>query len=520
MKITMGYDIKEWMDGNAKSITFGVTEYCNLKCKYCYFLNKNTKNRMDFKTAKAAIDYFLKNDHLFDEEGVIFEFMGGEPLLEIDLIDGICDYIVQQLYLLNHKWFKRYRFSMTTNGIYYSSEKVQKFIKKHYGHLSISISVDGNKEKHDLQRIQVNGEGSYDLVISNVKLWQKQFPNASTKATFSHDDLPLLKDSIIDLWKKGIKIVSANVVFEDVWEDGDPELFEKQLNELADYIIENKMWEEHHVRFFEHTLGFPISNFDLNSNFCGMGSNMIAIDTKGNFYPCVRFYDFALGKSEPIIIGNINDGLDFKKLKPFKYYIRKNIIDDECKDCRVARGCGHCGGHSYDESKEQTVFFRTKYNCEMHKANVRANKRFWKLFEEKTGYLSPRTLNRITPSFINESYLYIISDSNTLPICNYEGIKNEKMSDEIINKSLEFAEKNDLCPIFIGQASNDMFCSFQNEQTAGKNSFPIYNNELQINNIVKKNNSYSCVLTLSKKNLSYLLNNMKKLYNFYKRIPF
>lgn len=36
----------------------------------------------------------------------------------------------KELYRRNHHWFNSYRFSFSTNGINYDSDKVQNFIKK------------------------------------------------------------------------------------------------------------------------------------------------------------------------------------------------------------------------------------------------------------------------------------------------------------------------------------------------------------------------------------------------------
>lgn len=86
--------------GNPKNITFSVTEDCNLACKYCYMTGKNHTKRMSFETAKKAVDYFLANRDIFDNKSVIWEFIGGEPFLEIDLIDKLTDYIKQQMFYL------------------------------------------------------------------------------------------------------------------------------------------------------------------------------------------------------------------------------------------------------------------------------------------------------------------------------------------------------------------------------------------------------------------------------------
>lgn len=86
---------------------------------------------MKWEIAKQAIDYILNNENDFKEQSFVWDFIGGEPFLEIDLIDKICDYLKSEMFRLGHHWFNSYRFSFSTNGINYHTEKVQNFIKKH-----------------------------------------------------------------------------------------------------------------------------------------------------------------------------------------------------------------------------------------------------------------------------------------------------------------------------------------------------------------------------------------------------
>lgn len=306
-EVKMGNLIEQWGGNSIKNITFCVTEDCNLECKYCYMTGKNNKNKMSYEVAKKAVDYILSDQEFFNEEGVIWDFIGGEPFLAIDFIEKISNYIKTQMYLLNHPWFNKYRFSFSSNGILYNTPKVQKYINDNKGHISVGLSVDGNRIKHDLQRVKKDGTGSYDDVVRNVPLWLEQFPNALTKSTFSHADLPYLKDSVISLWDLGINNVSANVVYENVWEDGDDIIFEDQLIDLADYIIEKKLWDKYSVRFFDYRIGFPLIEEELHRNHCGSGV-MLAIDHIGDLYPCIRFLDFSLNNRKGIKIGDIYNG--------------------------------------------------------------------------------------------------------------------------------------------------------------------------------------------------------------------
>ena len=354
-----------WEEGRAKNITFIVTEDCQLLCKYCYLVGKNNVHKMDFETAKKSIDYLLQDRNYFSENSVILDFIGGEPFIEIDLIDKICDYYKLKAYEMDHPSFNSYRFSFSTNGLMYNDPKVQKFIEKNHSHLSIQITIDGTKEKHNMQRVYPNGKGSYDNVVKNIPLWLSQFPNAATKVTISRDDIPFIKDSVLHLWQLGIKEVNINVVFEDVWQEGDDDLFEEQLILLADEIIAHDYYEKYTCSFFSKIIGLPYK------------------DASGNFFPCNRFVNYSLQNREELIIGNPEVGINQNRLRPFLTLDMFSQSKPECVTCEVATGCAWCQGANYDFADSDTIFQRATYLCKMHKARVRANNYFWNKLGKK-----------------------------------------------------------------------------------------------------------------------------------------
>ena len=321
---------------------------------------------------------------------MVWDFIGGEPFLEIDLIDHICDYIKKELFRRNHHWFNSYRFSFSTNGINYDSDKVQHFIAKNKSHLSIGITIDGTKAKHDLNRIWKGSgkeRGSYDDVVRNIPLWLKQFPHGGTKVTISSADIPYIKESVIHLYSLGIHEVNINCVFEDVWHEGDDALFEDQLLQLADEIIDNGYYQENTCSFFSEHIGKPMDRQLENENWCGAG-RMLSIDAAGNFYPCTRFAQYSLRNKKALTIGNINDGIDSNRLRPFLTLDRCTQSSEECLNCEIASGCAWCQGENYDAADTPTIYQRSTAICKMHKARVRANNYYWnKLYRklEKEG---------------------------------------------------------------------------------------------------------------------------------------
>ena len=369
---------KSWQSGMAKNITFIVTKDCQLACKYCYLVGKNEKERMSWEVAKQAIDYILDNENDFKEGSVVWDFIGGEPFLEIDLIDKICDYLKYEMFRRNHHWFDSYRFSFSTNGINYDTEKVQNFIKKNREHLSIGITIDGTEVKHDINRVYKGNDerGSYKDVVRNIPLWLEQFPNASTKVTIASPDIPYIKESVLHLYSLGIKEVNINCVFEEVWKEGDDKKFEEQLMQLADAIIDGDYFRDYACSFFMENIGKPLDPLQDNQNWCGAG-RMLSVDAAGNFYPCTRFAQYSLRDKKAWMIGNVNDGIDKNKLRPFLSLDRCTQSKKECIDCEVASGCAWCQGENYDAAESNTIYQRATAICKMHKARVRANNYYW-----------------------------------------------------------------------------------------------------------------------------------------------
>ena len=340
---------------------------------------------MSWEVAKQAIDYILDHEDYFKESSVIWDFIGGEPFLEIELISKICDYLKKEMYRREHHWFNSYRFSFSTNGINYHTPQVQEFIKKNHSHLSVGITIDGTRQKHDLNRVwKGNGpvRGSYDDVVKNIPLWLKQFPNAGTKVTISSADIPYICESVLHLYSLGIHEVNINCVFENVWKEGDDELFEEQLMKLADAIIEGGYYKDYACSFFSESIGKPMDKKLENQNWCGAGK-MLAVDANGILYPCTRFAQYSLREKKAWIIGNVNDGIDANKLRGFLCLDRCTQSPQKCIDCEVASGCAWCQGENYDAADTPTAFQRSTAICLMHKARVRANNYYWnKLFRK------------------------------------------------------------------------------------------------------------------------------------------
>lgn len=355
-----------------RRIVFIVTQDCQLRCNYCYLVGKNQTGKMTWEKAKKIVDFLMSLP--VEENEAIFDFIGGEPLLEIDLIHRVCDYLDEKMEEHHHPWQNNSSFRITTNGLTYSTEKVQKYVEKYKDRLEIQISLDGTKKKHDLNRVFANGKGSYDVLLPNVKLWIEQFKErAKPFMVISHNDLPYLSESIIHLISLGLSDIFVSLVVEDVWEDGDDVIFEKELMTIADYLINNRLWNIVTVSPFRKEIGAS----ETSNHIYPCGNLMYVFDADGNIYTCVRFAGYSLRSKTPRIVGNIVSGIDTNKLRPLLAYDRESSYQPKCLDCEIGSCCRWCPAENYDSSESGTIFQRTTTVCKLHKANVRVKNYYW-----------------------------------------------------------------------------------------------------------------------------------------------
>lgn len=371
-----------------RTITFQVTDACNLCCTYCYQINKK-HHSMPFEVAKKFFDMIIEAtsedcDYINPDisPGLVIEFIGGEPFMEIDLIDKVSDYIIETMIQKEHKWANRFMFSICSNGVLYFDERVQRYIKKHREHLSFSISIDGNKELHDSCRIFPDGSGSYDIAISGVKHYREVIGGyMGSKMTLAPSNIQYAYDAVSNLIDIGYKDIYLNCVYEKGWKNSDARVLYDQLVKIADYLIEDKdRFEDTYLSIFDETFFRPKSVTD-NENWCGGTGSMISVDYKGDIYPCIRYMESSLGDSRPPLkIGNINDGImklpeHIETVKSLRAITRKTQSERKCYYCPIADGCSWCSAYNYQE--HGTADKRTTYLCQMHKARTLANAYLW-----------------------------------------------------------------------------------------------------------------------------------------------
>ena len=391
-----------WMDSDktydsqkkilSRTVTFQVTDKCSLNCTYCYQINKGVR-RMSFETAKKYVDLLLSGEKGFDEyvnpqnsPSIIIEFIGGEPFLEVELMDKIVDYFRERSIELMHPWATNYCISICSNGVHYFDEKVQRFLNKNKDHISFSITIDGNKELHDSCRVFPDGSPSYDIAVAGANDWMAKGNYMGSKITIAPGNLVHLYDAIIHMVDLGYLDINANCVYEKGWTQEHSIEFYKQLKKVADYFVDNDLVGDIYCSLFEESFFKQKDENDL-MNWCGGTGYMLACDPDGYLYPCIRYMESSLGCSRnPMRIGNVNDGIASNQcekdcLHCLNCVDRRTQSTDECFYCPIGEGCSWCSAYNYQEFG--TPNKRATYICEMHKARSLANVYYWNRYYQK-----------------------------------------------------------------------------------------------------------------------------------------
>lgn len=387
-------------DSSCKDITIQVTDSCNMACTYCYQHNKGAHS-MSFEMGKSFIDMLLdaddKTNSYIDSKhtiGAIINFIGGEPWLEIDLISKLSDYFIGELFRRKHPWAIKFMFSVCSNGLLHFDPKVQEYIKRHKKHLGYNISIDGNKELHDSCRIDLYGNGTYERAISAVDNYTNEMGGSiGSKMTIAPGNVKNVKDAVISMIDRGYRYINLNCVYEEGWTDEHANELYWQLHYLTDWLFENNLQDEVTLSIFSKECGHSISEID-NHNWCGGTGLMLAVDWKGDIYPCLRYMESSVGGNQPpYIIGNIYDGIRRVKehcdrVSCLECITRRSQSTDECYNCPIAQGCGWCSAYNYELFG--TPDKRATFICCMHKARVLANVYYWNKMGEEYSLDCPK----------------------------------------------------------------------------------------------------------------------------------
>jgi len=289
-----------------KALCLNVAHACNLACRYC-FAGKGQYGEgpalMPLHTARRAVEFLLANAG--SRQRLEIDFFGGEPLLNWDVVKETVFYARRR----GAEAGKTITFTLTTNALLLD-EGVTGFCLQHG--VNVVLSLDGRREVHDRLRLTPGGQGSYDLVVRNVRRFVRSWtahPEPKgyyfIRGTFTRHN-PDFADDFLHLVDLGFDRISIEPV---VAAPGEPHALtgddlprlEAEYERLARAYLGLRR-EGRMVRFFHFELDLdrgPCLAKRLTG--CAAGTDYLAVAPGGGIYPCHQFVgrpDFLLGSVE------------------------------------------------------------------------------------------------------------------------------------------------------------------------------------------------------------------------------
>ena len=325
-----------------KALCINIAHDCNLACRYCFAGEgeyKGDRGLMPLDIAKKSLDFLVANSG--NRVNLEVDFFGGEPLMNWDVVKETVRYGRS----LEEKHNKKFRFTLTTNGVLLNDE-VMDFCNKEMG--NVVLSVDGRKKVHDYMRPFRKGAGSYDLIIPKFQKFaeSRNQDKYYVRGTFTHHNLDFSKDvlHLADLGFKQISVepvVAADTEEYAIREEDIPQIME-EYDTLAKEMIKREK-EGKGFNFFHFMIdltGGPCVYKRLSG--CGSGTEYLAVTPWGDFYPCHQFVG-----EEQYLMGNVDEGITKPEIQ--KEFGGCNVYTKkDCKDCFARFYCsGGCAANAF-----------------------------------------------------------------------------------------------------------------------------------------------------------------------------
>ena len=324
--------------GNIKyyNPTLCLTHFCNLNCVYCY-QNHDSVNVMSFEVAKKVIDSVIKTIPP-DREGIVFSLIGGEPLIEFDLIKSIYNYAmsIESLPI---------SFFATTNGTILN-EEMKKWFYDRRNTFTLGLSLDGDRNTQNHNR-----SNSFDKI--DKSFFANTWPHQGIKMTLSDYSMYHFANDIIAIHKMGFSNIRG-VNFDEQDFNTPKEKYVKilapQLEKLVSFYLQS--FPKYHNQAFSKRIDICARGRRMPRKWCGTGVYTPFYDCDGKKYPCPYMTPMTLDDKQLQTLSNI----DFTDARLF--------TDQECMEkCYLYPICSTCAGANLKANGKLNCFNKSK--CEL-----------------------------------------------------------------------------------------------------------------------------------------------------------
>ena len=359
-------DVSRYIPVNApvKALCLHVAHDCNLRCKYCFASTGDFgqgRKIMPPEIAKKAIDFVIVRSGV--RHNIEVDFFGGEPLMAWDTVTQTVDYARS----LEEKYNKKFRFTITTNGLLLDEDK-RKYINENMDNWKMSLV--GRREVNDEFRKTVAGTGSYDTIVPKFKaLVDERDPNLDyyARGTFTSHNLDFAED-VLSIADAGFDRLSVEPVTADpgcgydLTEDDLPKI-EAESDRLTDIMLERKK-EGKPFTFFHFMVDLDQGPCVVKRlRGCGAGYEYVAVTPDGDIYPCHQFVGKDEFKQGSVLDQSFN--MDIAQT-----FAGMNIYSrPKCQKCWAKFYCsGGCSAANYNMNHDMNDSY--DLGCEMERKRL------------------------------------------------------------------------------------------------------------------------------------------------------
>lgn len=274
------------------------TLQCNFSCKYCYQDGINRNDKLAPQDLVVLVDYIKVyiSKNIITEINLVLH--GGEPTINWEVVPNL----LKEIRLLCIDNDIILYTSIVSNGYLLDDEKAR--LLSEYGWYRFQVTIDGPRDIHNQRRILKNGNGTYDIIINNIRnILQKGYLN-SVELRVNYD---ISNSSYIE------------ELIEDIAETFDPKsiyfsfglVTQTLVSDASKYISDTEISTNKHIELYlsyikkAHEMGFPISDSFVFGSLCiAKKKNSFLLSPDGKSYKCLS------------MVGRENDILsDWKSLE-------------------------------------------------------------------------------------------------------------------------------------------------------------------------------------------------------------
>lgn len=325
---------------------------CNLRCEYCYYLEKSKYYRdvpshmMSDETLERFIDDYISSQ---PSSEVVFAWHGGESLLRpLSFYEKVLD--------LQKKYGKGHSISncIQTNGTLLDDKWCRFF---HHNKWLVGLSIDGTPEAHDRYRKTPAGHSSFNKVMHGIQLLNKHRVDWNILATVNSFNADRPSETYRFLRSLGTQFIQFTPVVERFMPDGalasqhdgginvtdfsvTPQQWGKFICEVFDIWVRSDVGKVY-VQTFDSTLANWVG---ATPPVCTMARNCgsaVALEFNGDVYSCDHFVfpEYYLGN---IHTGSFAQMIFSERQKQFGKD-KRDSLPTKCQACRFLFACnGEC----------------------------------------------------------------------------------------------------------------------------------------------------------------------------------